>query len=252
VAASENAFRSAIPGGAVGADLSGNGSFTDFAAGDIDGDLWRLNPATGASQNGTNIPLFAFSSTGHPIGVPPAIYQAATASNTQVAVVTSGGYDDPIADYLASGTQYAVGVKLNSTTGTINETSASLAFPKVALTGNGFAQALIVGGELFITSDTTDVNATGYGVSTGGMIANGTTAANLTGQYLTVALSSGTASASTSIFSGAGSVVNDGSKVFTGGGNAQVQLGSTDGSTGNSVDLKVVGKFTRDLWLRTQ
>ena len=42
-----------IPGGAVGVDLAGYGSFTDFVAGDLYGNLWRLNAADGTSRNGT-------------------------------------------------------------------------------------------------------------------------------------------------------------------------------------------------------
>jgi hypothetical protein len=230
-----------IPGGAVGVDLSGYGFFTDFVFGDLYGNLWRINATDGTSRNGTNTPLFSYSSNKHPIGAPPAIYGF---GGVQYAVFTTGGYADPTSTAWTTTGQRIVAVKLNYTGATLTEGSGAPYIPiSQALSGNaasdkGYSQVLVAGNQLFVTSDSSDVNVSTYG--TGGVV---------TGHLTTLDISTGTTTVvdMTPVANGAGSVVSNSTDVY-----GAYKLATTNGSSGTSVGLTTAPKVFRNLWLRTQ
>ncbi len=233
----------AIPGGAVAIDLTNSHAATDFVFGDIYGNLWRVNAATGASRNGASTPLFSFSTNKHPIGAPPAIYSN---GNQQYAVFTSGGYADHSgATTWRSSTQYVIAARLDSTA-TIPVTEAAttcatcaLAF-KTTLTGTyGFSQALVVGTQLFVSTDSTDVNAASYGAT-----------AN-TGTLRTFEL--GQLTSTTTVLNAGGTAVGAyGTSLVSSSGQKQQQTPSATGTVGTSVDITIVGALARMLYLQLE
>jgi hypothetical protein len=266
----------ALPGGAVGVDLTGAGNATDYVMGDIYGDLWRLNAQTGASQNGTSTPLFKFTyqaaTDKHPIGAVPAIYSD---GNNQYVAVAAGGYADQTdgATSWSLGTHYLVSVKIKATSNPVldtatasNSASGDLRLKYAIATGSmAYSQPTIVGNQMFVTSDIADVNASSYGANQTG-----------SGRELTINGINGTASSNSydtttsTIYGGASSLVSghdsSGNLVLIGSSSdKQTQVGtlaysaagtgvaattSTLGA-GTSVDMQVTPKVTRNLWLRT-
>lgn len=237
----------AIPGGAVALDATGSGSTTDVVFGTIYGDIWQLDAATGTSRYGTE-PLFQYSSDRHPIGSPIALF----GDGSLYGIAVPGGYADLAADTLWSdNSQTAVAVRLHpllSTTDTpLSESSGA---PGVKWTlgldagDKGFAQAVVAGGEVFITADSEDVNSLTYG----------STVAD-TGKVYKVGLSSsGTASATTVVVAGgAGSVAMSGTSVYSVSKNGAERLGTmtTDGTPGTSLNTGGTPRVSRKLWLRS-
>jgi hypothetical protein len=212
--------------------------------GDLYGDLWRLNAADGTSRNGTNTPLFAFSSNKHPIGAVPAIYNN---GGQQFAVVASGGYADPTVMSWTASTQYLIAARLSSTAATSNETTAACSTCALVLNtmlsagDSSYSQALIVGTQVFVTADASDVNLSAYGSAsnTGHVIA-----ANLNGppSLTTVAISAG-----------ASSLVNSATTLYSSSSTQQQLLAiSPTSTTGATVDFAATPKLVRMLWLPTQ
>lgn len=255
----EGAPSSGIPGGAVGIDKTGNGFITHIVYGTLYGDVFvRALDATGTPQNGTTSgaanPLFRMSVDYKPIGVPPAIYQIGT---TQYAAFVTGGYADSQATLWRGEnestvpTQLAFAVSLSYTTATaLTELTSDVT--KVPFTQNlgsgegGFAQAIVVGGELFIVTDKTNVNSYDYGTSSAP-----------TGKVYRYDFAAATPSFGTTtvIAGGAGSLFNNGQQLFSASGQYGERT-TTDaaGTTGTSVD-PIGGSMTtltRHLWLRTE
>jgi hypothetical protein len=230
-----------IPGGAVGVDLARLGFTTDIVMGDLYGNLWRLDAATGSSRTGSGVPLFQFSTNKHPIGVVPAIY--GDASGNQYAAFTSGGYADPTSASWAAGTQKLIAIDLLAAGPypIAETTTAKLAIAQdLGSNERGFAQVLVVGTELFVTTDNSDINSSGFG-----------TAGN-TGHVLRYDLDAGT-STTVVVRGGAGSLANAGTSLYSSSSDRQQQLATDAGSTvGTSVDTQTVAKLSRMLWLRTQ
>lgn len=230
-----------IPGGAVGVDTTRGGYLTDFVMGDLYGNLWRLAATTGVSRTGASTPLFQFSTNKKPIGAMPAIY--ADSSGAQYAAFASGGYADPTAASWASGTQSLVAISLDATGSyPIAETStAKLAFSQSLGSGErGFAQIVVVGTQLFATTDSTDINSSTYG-TTGN-----------TGHIVSYDLTGGTTS-TVVVRGGAGSIGNSGTTLYSSSSNAQQQVTiSATSTTGASVDSQTVAKSQRLLWLRSE
>jgi type IV pilus assembly protein PilY1 len=266
----------ALPGGAVGVDLAGAGNTTDYVMGDLYGDLWRLNAQTGASQNGTNTPLFKFSYNAstdkHPIGAVPAIYSD---GNSQYVAVAAGGYADQTDGNTAwsLGNHYLVSVKIKATSNPVLDTATAsnsatgdlrlkYAIPTAT---KAYSQPTIVGNQMFVTSDTADVNSPSYGANQTG-----------TGRDLTVNGINGAATATSydtttsTIYGGASSLVAGhdaaGNLVLIGSsedkqsqvGNLAYSAAGTGVATttsalgaGTSVDMGSTTKVTRNLWLRT-
>ena len=195
-----------VPGGVVGVDKLGQGFFTDLVFGDLYGNVWELDATTGLSRYPTKKALFSFSTDFHPIGSLPAIYSN---GSKQFAVISSGGYVD-LADTPSWGTGHqqsvvAMALSAPASDATFSETAGTADVPFKfnfsSTTESGFAQATIVGGQLFVTTDSSDVNASGFG--TGGA----------TGHVYTSALTS-TATVAV-IEGGAGSIANAGTSLFT-------------------------------------
>ena len=260
VAATINVPATGIPGGAVGIDktLAGsNGFMTDIVAGDLYGNLWLVDPADGTSQvlSGANdVPLFQFTTDYHPIAR-PAIYAEGT---TLYAVFATGGYADYSTNTLWGSnttTQYVIGVDLDQTAGLpLTQLSpvgsVPINIPLVNL-GNGFSQPRIIGTEVFVTTDTSNVNAATFGSS-------GVDTGFVTG------FNFGTNVAITNIGqtrTGASALINDALAIFSSSGSKRQRL--LDSGTGTAKDAasqtgvkttaaREVTKTLRKLWLRTE
>jgi len=97
-----------------------------------------------------------------------------------------------------------------------------------------------VGTQVFFTTDTADVNATGYG--SGGA----------TGKMYSYNLTTGSAGTTVAIAGGASAPANDGTSVYAGSSTSIQQATSASSTTGVSVDSTQTAKLTRSLWLRSQ
>ncbi|MDQ3367668.1 MAG: hypothetical protein M3680_19780 [Myxococcota bacterium] len=229
-----------VPGGAVGVDLTQQGYTTDIVMGDLYGNLWRLDAATGTSRTGTGVPLFQFSTNKHPIGAVPAIYSD---GNAQLAAFGSGGYADPLTAAWSAGTQSLIAISLTAPGPyPIAETAnARLAFRQNLGVGEkASAQVLVVGNQLFLTTDTTDINNAAYG-----------TAGN-TGRVVSYDLATAV-STTVVVRGGAGSLASSGTTLYSSSSDRQQALATPATSTiGASVDTNVLSKLQRVLWLRTQ
>jgi hypothetical protein len=235
-----------IPGSVVAVDLGNAGEVTDYVFGDLYGDVWRINAATGVSFSGASTPLFRFTTDKHPIGTPAAIFSS---GGSQFAAFASGGYDDPISTSWSVANQYIIAVKLSPATGSTypsDQTTTTCTTCNVmlvqGLTGSkSFAQVLVVGNQLFVTSDTNDVSLATYGApaSTSGVL----TTVNLATLGITTV----------TIRSGAGSLANVGTTLYQSSSDTQQQmLTNALSATGTSVDISTVPKIIRGLWLRTE
>jgi hypothetical protein len=232
-----------IVGGAVGVDLSGQGFITDVVFGDLYGDLWRLNASDGTSRNGSSTPLFSFSTNRHPIGAVPAIYNS---SGVQYAVVASGGYADPTAMSWTTSTQYLIAARLSGANATINENATACSTCALALSttltsgDKGFSQALVVGSQLFVTTDSSDVNLAAYG-----SLSN-------TGRVTAVTLGTTPSTTIVAVTAGASSLVNSGTTLYNSSNTQQQLLSVAATTTGASADSAAIPKLTRLLWLPLQ
>ncbi len=239
-----------IPGGAVGIDTQRTGSITDVVFGTLYGDIWQVDAKTGANRYGAS-PLFQYSTDEHPIGAPLTIF----GDGSLYGLAVPGGYADLAAAPLWSAmNQTAVAVKLYPllTSGTpLNESSGA---PGVKWTlaldagDKAYSQAVVSGGEVYITTDSLDANSLAYGSLTGD-----------SGKVYKVSLAETTALTAADVVTyvvagGAGSVATSGSGVFNVSKNSAEKLGvtmDTDGTLGVAVGSQSVAKVTRKMWLRT-
>ena len=244
-----------IPGGAVAFDKQGSGFITDVVFGDLYGNAWLLDAVAGASRflnGGTPVALFSFTTDYHPIGSLPAIYSN---GGFLYGIVSSGGYAD-LSDTTWVGspaaTQYAVPIRLVPTVTpppSLNETSGKPNVPFTITFGSGesgYSQVVVVGNELFITTDSTDVNSTSYGSSTAntGHVYNYTFGGSSPSQGSTVVVASG-----------ASSVAADTSTntVYSSSSASQQQVNTpVTAAGGTSVNDQFTTQASRQLWLRTQ
>ncbi|HEX7702395.1 MAG TPA: hypothetical protein VF403_16765, partial [Kofleriaceae bacterium] len=239
-----------VPGGAVAVDKTGNGYVTDVVWGTLYGDVWRADPATGISKDGAGKPLFRWSTDHHPIGAKPAIYQKAA---TQYAVITTGGYVDTYPSDTnwspAGTTNYAVAISMSTPTidATINESKGSpdIGF-KFAFGANekGIAQATVINGQVYVTTDTADTN------DNTNPAAYGTTGA--TGHVYNMNIGTGVLGTTVVVEGGASSVINSGLGVYSGSSDQQSRL-ATDATAGGgtNVDTATTVGLKRKLWLRS-
>ncbi len=248
---------SGIPPGVTTIDRTAAGSnafFTNIVAGDLYGNLWVINPADGTSsyKNAANVavPLFRFSTDFHPI-TKPAIYLR---NGEQFAVFTTGGY----ADYSTTKgwgtyttTQYLMAVGLNTPSGTtlpplpLTEASPSGFVPiNQAIAGRGFGQARIVGDEVFVTTDTSDVNAATFGTS-----------ATATGTLYAYDFAATSGNMRTTVVAtGAAAIANSGTNLYSSSGSTRQKASfGAKGVVGQSVTApEEVTTMIRKLWLRTE
>ncbi|MGE0871663.1 MAG: hypothetical protein AB7P03_24100 [Kofleriaceae bacterium] len=232
-----------IPGGAVGVDRYGTGSLSEVVLGTLYGDIYLLDAATGANKYGTS-PLFRFTSDFHPFGAAPTLYSN---GNELFAVAGTGGYADPNdSSWASTVTQYVIAVSLSTPIGNtpLNQSSGTPYVPFVFALAAGeksYSQALVVGGELFFTTDTADVNDAAYGT-------NG----SATGSSYRLSLATGaTAGTTVVIAGGAGGLANSGTSLFSSTKNAAQRISDAAGTQGNAVNDQGVAELSRRLWLRS-
>lgn len=104
-----------------------------------------------------------------------------------------------------------------------------------------FGQVLVVGNEVFVTTDDTDVNDSTYG--TGGN----------TGHVVSYNMTTSTPGTSIVVRGGAASLASFGTQLYASSSDQQQELTSSAASTsGASVDAFAMPKLLRRLWLRTQ
>ncbi len=206
------------------------------------------------SVYGAGKPLLRMSTDYHAIGAAPAIYTN-TSSSVFYAVITTGGYVDTYPNdttWTKSGNiNYALGVSLSTplTDPIINEnkTGTDISFKLSFGAGEAsYAQATVIGNQVFITTDTANVNDTTSSSAYGLQGATGKVYQyNLTNSSTSTLIVEG----------GASSVVNSGTSVFSGASDTTQQLsgtGMTVTTTSPSVDTIQASTMTRKLWLRTQ
>lgn len=234
---------SGVPGGAVGLDKQRNGSLSDVVMGTLYGDIWQLDAATGVNRHGSN-PLFRYGSNLHPFGAPPTLYSS---GGQFFALMVPGAYVDPGALALwTTSSQTAVAVSLSTPTASasLNETSGGVYVPWTYTLAGGdksFSQAVVIGGEVFITADSEDVNSLTYG----------TTAGN-TGTVYKVNLGNSATASTYVVTGGAGSIASTSSAVYMGSKTAMEALSDAPpANTGDTVNSVADGDVTRRLWLRT-
>src|SRR5204863_3602131 len=118
------------------------------------------------------------------------------------------GYADPVATTWTTDQQYLIGVKLSYTGTALTEaTSASSTGGigiNVTLTSGDhvFSQAVVIGTQLFLTSDSSDINLAAYGSST-----------SQTGHLTTFSITGGTSTTAV-ITSGATSLASNGTTLY--------------------------------------
>jgi hypothetical protein len=241
-----------VPGGAVTVDKHQNGSVSDLVFGDLYGNVWEVDPATGASRYGTNTPLFTATTIGHPIGAAPAIYS--NGAHTFAAFATGGYADFTGAPPVNAGTQFVFSVMLDSSVGGLTELSTSqtngqnnIGFMQPLAAGqDGFAQLTVVNNQIFVTTDNTNVNDAAYG-------SYGSSTGQATGYTLN---STGGISATVvfgSIPGGAGSLAAVGTTLYASTGGAEQQLSTAASATpGSPVNFDNQSKLQRLLFLRTK
>ena len=231
-----------IPGGAVGMRSKESGQLTDVVFGTLYGDIWQLDAITGENKHGDK-PLFRYSSDFHPFGAAPTLYS--TGSNVY-AVLISGSYADLVATtQWSTSEQAAIGVSLSApaSAASLTESSGDPYVPLVYSITSGekaSSQAIVVGEELFFTTDAGDVNAGTYGTTSG-----------TTGNAYKVNLTSG-AGSSVTITGGAGSLVASGTAIYASSRDGAQRL--TDDATsasGEGVNNNPDPKVTKRIWLRS-
>jgi hypothetical protein len=230
-----------IPGGAVAVDTFQSGYASDLVMGDLFGSLWRIAAEDGQSRTGVNtVPTFRMSTNKKPIGAMPAVYSDGA---QQFAVFGTGGYADPLAASWSAGTQVLASVPIAALGPyPFDETSPKLDFKQDLTAGqNVFGQVLVVGNEVFVTTDETDVNESTYG--TGGN----------TGHVVSYNMSTSTPGTSIVVRGGAASLASFGNQLYGSSSDQQQELSTGAAATlGNTVDSFAQPKLTRRLWLRTQ
>lgn len=242
VAANPNVPATGIPGGAVGLRSKQTGHLTDVVFGTLYGDIWQLDATSGANKHGTK-PLFRYTSDFHPFGAAPTLYSK---SGNVYAVLISGSYTDLVATtQWSTNAQAAIGVSLGApaSAASLTETSGAPYVPLVYTITSGekaSSQAIVVGEELYFTTDAGDVNAGTYGTQGGS-----------TGHAYKVNLTTNTGS-SVVITGGAGSLVASGTAIYASSRDGAQRL-TTDalGTSGEGVNNNPDPKVTKRLWLRS-
>jgi hypothetical protein len=238
--------KSGIPAGPSAFDLDNVNLLTHLVVPTLYGDVWVFDTSDGSNVFGTQ-PMFRFSTNHHPIGASAAIFR--DAGNTFHIVIGSGGYADPISLTTwspAGHTQYVVSMSMDLPVADapLDETTASPFRDFLIDLGAGnrvFAAPTIAGNELFIVTDSTDVNnLAAYGLGTA------------TGSLNRYSLTDGSAKGAATVLAGGASAVDvRGGKVFSGSAQgAQITDVSDDfDASGISVELQPTSQSDRMLWL---
>jgi hypothetical protein len=218
------------------------------------GQVFKLDATTGENAYGDD-PLFDFNEDFHPIGASVALYRSL--DDQLRALIVSGGFADPFAP---SGTewapddvhQYAVGFpvspELEGETAPISREAVRTSGGQLGihidfgLGQRAFSPAVVAGGEVFITTDSENVNSADYGsVGDSGRLWRASLEGG-PGTPTVITIPSGAASVDVSIATGA---------VLTGGGGG-VQRTNPIGfdATGASTEVIPDRSSSRRLWLR--
>ena len=241
-----------IPSGVAAFDRDGTGFVTHLAVPSLYGDMWLIEAADGENPYGTS-PLFRFSTDFHPLGATPTIY-ADLATGRMHAAFVSGGYADPIAAtwIQLDQDQYAVSVALDANAASVpmderaesGDYGGDRAFVQNIGSGVGYAQAIVAGNDLFITTDSTDVNLISYGTTASGTVRR----YSLSG--------GGQVGGTLAIAGGASSVDVDlaTQNIFVGAGGSAQRIGveTAFGSAteqGRTIELDAKDATTRLLWI---
>lgn len=243
---------SAMPGGATLLASSGGATVESVLVPSLWGAVYKLDASTGENEYGSD-PLFKFDLEDfHPIGASVAVYRDTDDGQLRGLIVT-GGFADP---FEPTGSiwapddvnQYAVGFPLAPESDAVPVTKEQVALdPTLGILidfGDGqraFSPAVVAGGEVFITTDTSDVNSADFGSEdgdTGRMWRQ-----RLSGGAATfVNIPSGAASVDVSLSSGA---------VLTAGGNGVQRTNPPSFETsGASTEVTPESTTSRRLWLR--
>jgi hypothetical protein len=239
----------AMPGGVTVLANEGGRTVDSLLVPDIYGQVYRYDPQTGDNHYGTAA-MFDMDEDFHPIGASVALYQSEDTGLTHALVVT-GGFADPFAP---SGTnwapddvnQYAVGFPATTETVPLTrddiEDDSSLGIHIDFGAGQrAFSPAVVAGGEVFITTDSSAVNSSDYGSAVD------------TGKLWRADLSGATPATSVVIPSGAASVdVSISTGTVLSGGFSSVQVTRPTGfdATGASLEAQPTSSTSRRLWLR--
>lgn len=245
---------SGVPGGAVAIDKQSSGIFGDVVFGTLYGDLWLLDAANGGNRYGAgegnllaggaalSSPLFRFTSNFHPFGATPAVYSQ---SGSLYAFAAPGGYVDaasPATALWTTNAQTAVSVLLSTplASAPLSETSGAPNVPFTVLLDSGdkgFSQAVVIGDELFFTTDSSDINAADYG-----------SVDAVTGTVYTISVTGGPAT-TTDVQGGAGSVASSGTAVYASSKDKAQRLASDAASATARTGRKP--QVSRSMWLQT-
>jgi hypothetical protein len=239
-----------IPGGATGVDFTRSSAMTHVLVPTLYGELWMLEADTGASVYGAE-PLFRFSEDYHPIGAPATLYRDATNGRLH-ALVGSGGYADPSDTSWSPATesQYVVSVSLDTPIAVapvsedLTDSSFDLHRPFVIDLGPGkrvFSQITVAGNEIFVVTDTEDVNLETYGL--------GAASGELSRFSLDDGAAKGTAA---ELQSGAGGVdvTSSGEAVSTSGGTITSEASVGFNDAGQTTEIRFTVNSGRQVWLR--
>jgi len=212
------------------------------------GDGGRVEAAPGIRGHGGTGPRFGHTADRHPFGVSPTIYSVD--GGALYALLTSGGYADLAATSLWSANdQIAVALSLTTPVAEapLTENSPPPYVPWTVTLGpgeKGFGQAIVVGDQILITTDTSDVNdssVTGYGTDN-----------TSTGHVYQVNVTNGTVVAMLATRGGAGSIQTNGSTVYSVSKDKAERLAiAVNPTTGESPNSVTAGKVRRLLWLRS-
>ena len=234
------------PNGVAALDLSTAGYVTHLVAPSLYGEVYLIDADSGLNENGVD-PLFRFTEDYHPIGATPAIFRSRS-SGKLLAVAVSGGYADPVETAWSPDTvfQYAVGIPIESENVPITELTATAEGGFVINLGLGeraFGSAVIAGNELFIVTDSGDVNNLGT-FGQGG--ASGTLS-----RYSLSNTSSPILIDST-LAGGAGSANVRGGVIYTGSGKSakKIDISADFDAEGADVSVGALTDSRRMLWLR--
>ncbi|MCE9574275.1 MAG: hypothetical protein K8W52_14100 [Deltaproteobacteria bacterium] len=237
-----------IPGGVAAFDHARNGSLTHVAVPTLYGDVWVLDATTGTSVYG-NTPVFQFGADFHPVGAPPTVYYDHGDGALSLAIA-SGGYVDPVASSWAPSAehQYVVGFAALPPAASVpirdTGSNASRRFSLDLGAGERvYGQAVVSGNEIYVVTDSADVNDPLYGV-------NELDTATLR----RISLTTGLTVSSTVLAVGAAPVDVQGGVVHTGNGATAQTLDytSTFDSQGEGTELATIVRLVRMLWIRTQ
>lgn len=239
-----------MPGGVTLLANSGGTTIEFVLVPTLFGQVYKLEADTGDNAYGTD-PLFDFGEDFHPIGASISLYRGLDDGVVR-GIVVSGGFADPFAP---SGTewapddvnQYAVGFPVAPEGDDVPVTRAEVEADSslgihidFGAGQRAFSPATVAGNEVFVTTDSENVNSTDYG--------SGDDSGRLWRQGLGggsssyVVIPSGAASVDVSLTTGA---------VLSGGGGG-VQRTDPDGfdAVGASTEVTPETSASRRLWLR--